>query len=271
MSLLIFSDLDGSLMEHETYSVEPAKPALAEIKKRAIPLILNSSKTAVEINAIQQLHGFTGAFICENGAALYEHSQAKPISFGQPSKQWLPQLHALRETKKLKFAGFSDWSPAEISSLTGLNLEQAAQAKQREYSEPILWRDSTTAKTEFLEELKRHELQLLEGGRFFSIQSRYDKSDAMKWLTEKHAPHSDEVITVALGDSPNDMAMLNTADIAVIIKSAKSDQIHCPDAEKIIRTIKPGPAGWNDAILEILSLFETNQLTKPSNQGEHNG
>ena len=265
MSLLIFSDLDGSLMEHETYSVEPAKPALDAVQKRAIPLILNSSKTAIEIMAIQQLHGLVGPFICENGAALYELADAPPISFGLPCTQWLPRIHSLREDKQLKFAGFSDWSPAEISSLTGLNPEQAAQAKQREYSEPILWRDSTAAKAEFLEELKRHELQLLEGGRFSSIQSLFDKSDAMRWIAEKNKAPSSQAITVALGDSPNDSAMLNAADIAVIIKSAKSNQIHCHKAGKIIRTIKPGPAGWNDAVLEILSLFDANQLTKLSN------
>lgn len=263
MSLLIFTDLDGSLMEHETYSVEPAKRALAEIQRRSISLILNSSKTAAEIKAIQQTHGLEGPFICENGAALYGFND-EPVSFGSPCAEWLPWVHELREAKQFNFAGFSDWSPAEIADLTGLNLAQATQAKQRQYSEPILWKDSGGAKTEFLESLTEHELKVLEGGRFLSIQSHFNKSDGMKWVTARLYSETIPVITVALGDSPNDAAMLDSADIAVIIKSAKSEQIFCPNAGKTIRTNKPGPAGWNDAILEIFSLFDTNQLIQLS-------
>jgi mannosyl-3-phosphoglycerate phosphatase len=258
MPLLIFTDLDGSLMEHETYSVAPAQAALAEIRQRSIPLILNSSKTAAEIQAIQAMHGFSAPFICENGAALYETPDAPPKSFGDPLLQWLPMVHRLRENKHYKFSGFSDWSPSEIAALTGLSLEQASQAKQRQYSEPILWRDSENDKAEFLDSLSSLDLQLLEGGRFLSIQSHFNKSDAMNWLTQKLNSSASPLTTVALGDSPNDAAMLNSADIAVIIKSAKSDQIRCPNAGMVITTSKPGPSGWNDAILKILSLHDKN-------------
>jgi mannosyl-3-phosphoglycerate phosphatase len=257
MPLLIFTDLDGSLMEHETYSIAPAKTALAEIRKRRIPLILNSSKTAAEIKAIQVMQNFSAPFICENGAALYETTDSPGKSFGEPLLEWLPMVHQLREDKHFKFSGFSDWSPSDIVNLTGLNLEQAGLAKQRQYSEPILWRDSENAKTEFVDTIGRWGLQLLEGGRFLSIQSHFNKSDAMHWLTDKFNSPGTQHTTVALGDSPNDAAMLNSADIAVVIKSAKSGQIRCPNAGTVITTSKPGPSGWNDAILEILSLYDT--------------
>jgi hypothetical protein len=56
--------------------------------------------------------------------------------------------------------------------------------------------------------------------------------------------------------------MLNASDIAVIIKSGKSNQILCPDAGQLIHTKIPGPAGWNEALLEILSLYDAGQLKK---------
>ena len=264
MPLLIFTDLDGTLLEHDTYSVEPARPALAELNRRGIALILNSSKTAAEIASLQTNLGLAGPFICENGAALFESPGAPPESFGVPLEQWLGAVHSARQAQQFKFSGFSDWSPSEIAKLTGLLPEQASQAKQRQYSEPILWQDSLAAKAEFVVTLKDLGLQLLEGGRFMSIQSQFDKSDAMHWLTQKLGSAANPMTTVALGDSPNDAAMLNKADIAVIIKSAKSEQILCPNAGTLIKTRKTGPSGWNEAILDILSKYDTNQLNQTS-------
>ena len=84
----------------------------------------------------------------------------------------------------------------------------------------------------------------------------------MHWMVANESPSKtgESPLIVALGDSPNDAAMLNSADTAVIIKSAKSSLIHCPKASRLIHTTLPGPAGWNEAILEILSLHDAGQL-----------
>ena len=261
MALIVFTDLDGSLMEHETYSIEPAKRALDELTARKIPLILNSSKTAAEMTMIQELLDLHCPFICENGAALHLGTD-EIIEFGKQRETWLEAVHQLRARHSYSFHGFSDWSPSEISSITGLTTAQADQAKTRFYSEPILWRDSESALQRFLDELQEMELRLLQGGRFLSIQGNYDKSDGMRSMVSDNLEQNRErsLITVALGDSPNDAAMLNAADIAVIIKSGKSSLIHCPAPQKIIHTKIPGPAGWNEAILEILALYDSGQL-----------
>ena len=46
---IFFSDLDGTLLDHENYDWSAAKPALSELKRQGLPLILASSKTAAEI------------------------------------------------------------------------------------------------------------------------------------------------------------------------------------------------------------------------------
>ena len=79
-------------------------------------------------------------------------------------------------------------------------------------------------------------------------------------LLQSRYTREERLTTVALGDSPNDTAMLELADIAVLIKSAKSEQIRLQSPRKIIRTQLPGPAGWQDAIEEILALADSNQL-----------
>jgi mannosyl-3-phosphoglycerate phosphatase len=259
MPILVFTDLDGSLMEHESYSIEPARPALETLRSRDIPVIINSSKTAGEIEAVQQLLGFKSAFVCENGAAMHMPDTDQPQEFGEKRDDWLEAVHSLRGQEKYLFSGFSDWSPREISELTGLNSDQAALSKIRQYSEPILWRDSVGARQRFEKQLKDLGLRLLEGGRFLSIQGPYDKSNAMNWMIDQQSKTAGKgpVLTVALGDSPNDEAMLNRANIAVIIKSAKSARITISGPTKLIRTKRPGPAGWQDAITEFLSLYDS--------------
>ena len=46
----IFTDLDGTLLDHDTYSWAPAAPAIERIKKLGIPLIAISSKTLAELS-----------------------------------------------------------------------------------------------------------------------------------------------------------------------------------------------------------------------------
>jgi mannosyl-3-phosphoglycerate phosphatase len=271
MSLLVFTDLDGSLMEHETYSIEPAREILQTLISREIPVVINSSKTAREIEAVQKLLGFTAAFVSENGAQLCLPKANEIHEFGQPRDRWLEQVHQIRTQENYHFAGFYDWTALEISDLTGLSQEQAKLAKIRRYSEPILWRDSVATRARFEQQLGQLGLRLLEGGRFLSIQSHYDKGHAMNWMIENQSRSSENepVITVAIGDSPNDEGMLNRADIAVVIKSAKSERITINGPNKVIRTKRPGPAGWQDSMTEILKLYDSGQLNGMGNHAQH--
>lgn len=270
MNLLVFTDLDGTLMEHESYSVEPARGALAALARLGVTPIINSSKTRPEITTIQNRLQLDAPFISENGAALYNYkasqgeksaersgvksgeSSGESIDkvFGLSRDSWLRELHQLREQMSFKFEGFSDWEPQQLAEITGLSRAEAELAKDREFSEPILWRDTAKAFAQFTATLEAMGLQLIEGGRFFSIQGKHDKATAMNWLRE--TTNDSSVTTIALGDSPNDSAMLEAADIAVIIKSGKSERIQLQKPDRIIRTSRPGPAGWHDAMMEIL-------------------
>ncbi len=49
MLKIVFSDLDGTLLDHRTYDYTPALPALASLQEKQIPLVFCTSKTAAEI------------------------------------------------------------------------------------------------------------------------------------------------------------------------------------------------------------------------------
>lgn len=256
---VIVTDLDGTLLDHDTYSFEPARPSLEQISEHSYPLILNSSKTRAEMVSLQSELGLRQPFICENGAAIYLPDTDSDgwlcECFAPPREQWLPWIHQLRETHQLPFEGFSDWSAAQIAAITGLPPERAKLAAQRNYSEPLLWHGDEQSRAEFEHLIASKQLRLVKGGRFFSLQGQFDKAQAMQWLRH-HYQRDREVTMIALGDSPNDAAMLNAADIAVVIKSKQSGDIQVNGPDTVIRTTLPGPEGWQQAMTTIMSGFD---------------
>lgn len=262
--LLIFTDLDGSLLDHHSYSFEPAAAALQQIARRGIPLVINSSKTFAEIIPIQQALGICQPFICENGAAVFQPEQAQLTTPARPwqrqdftvsREQVLAIVHKLRTDHGYSFTGFADCDAAGIVALTGLSLEQAAHAGQRDYSEPLQWQGSDSERRAFVQHLQQAGLDAQQGGRFLTVMGNTaNKAVAMDWLARQY--HADgECVTLALGDSLNDQPMLEAADIAVVIKSARSAHIQLKQPRYIIRTRLSGPAGWQQAMDQVFAAM----------------
>ena len=70
MKLIIFSDIDGTFMNHYDYSYKVLKKTVSNIKKNH-ELIFNSSKTFAEINVLSKDLGIRFPFIAENGACIF--------------------------------------------------------------------------------------------------------------------------------------------------------------------------------------------------------
>ena len=68
--LLVFSDLDDTLLDKQTYSWAPATGAIPALAERGIPLILSSSRTLSEISEVASSLGNVAPFIFENGAGV---------------------------------------------------------------------------------------------------------------------------------------------------------------------------------------------------------
>ena len=255
---IVVTDLDGTLLDHQTYSFAAAQSAIDWLVKQAYPLIINSSKTRAEILALQQQLALSQPLICENGAAIYVPTvtrgnlEWRSYALADSRQAWLPRIAELRQRYNYRFHGFSDWSVADVVAYTGLSAEQARLAKQREFTEPLLWQDSPERLESFRQQVAELGLQLVQGGRFLSLQGHFDKRDALDWLrTHYRGVYGQDVTIIALGDSPNDQRMLDAADIAVIIKSEKSSQLKITQAERVIRTAQQGPVGWQQAMTEI--------------------
>ena len=247
--LLIFSDLDATLLDHNTYSFQEALPALQLIRKRKIPLILSSSKTYDEMIVIRKELNNHDPFIYENGSGIY--FEGNKVSLGISHSEISNLLQDLK--KRFSFTSFNDLGPEGIQKETGLDIYASERAYRREFTEPLIWKDSTQNLIIFKQLLQQNNLTAAQGGRFLTISSPKNKGDALLWVKKRYESIAKvKITTIGLGDSENDINMLDCADNAIIVRHPKKLPPNINGHASLIITDAIGPKGWNEAIINIL-------------------
>lgn len=257
--VLIFSDLDGCLLNKSDYQFQEAIPVLARIKCLEIPLILASSKTEPEMRVIaDEMQLADAPMICENGGVVFLSRQnsapANKIVLGAERSTILNVLRDLRT--KFQFESFEDMQLEGVQRSTGLTAERAQAALARSCTEPLVWHDSESKIDEFRKILESNALTLTRGGRFWHVAGQTDKGRAMDYickLREEDAGVS--VTTIAIGDSPIDQSMLNLADYPIAIPSPGGVVQVEVSGENSVTAKIPGAAGWADTVSSLLDAL----------------
>lgn len=247
---LISTDLDGTLLNHKTYDCTGIIPLLSQLKARDVPVILNSSKTLAELTKWRQRLDLTWPVIAENGGVM-QVSQHPPVLVGRPIKQIRTFLNHWREQNGWLFEGFGDWSVEQVMQHTGLKHQDALNALQREVTEPILWLGEAPGLVLFEQALEQQGLQLQKGGRFYHVMAQHSKASTLKILLKnEHHYLSNQSAwqLLALGDGENDRAMLEMADIAVVMPDADGGYLTLQSNNQIYQAQQSAPDGWVEAV-----------------------
>jgi len=265
---IIFTDLDGTLLNDE-YSFDSALPALTFIEKYNIPLVICSSKTRSEIELYRVKLNNDHPFICENGGGIFIpigyfgpnvifsahrrtlNNQYDVITLGANYSDLREALIKLRK-EGFSIKGFGDMSAEEISQAMGLTIEESEMAKQRDFDEPFLYEDKEQKIDDLLNSIKQKGLNATKG-RIYHLLGQNDKGKAVSILTDLYKPKYRSVTTIGVGDSPNDIPMLEKVDIPIIVQKPDGtydDSITIPNP---IRAQGIGPSGWNAAMISLIS------------------
>lgn len=259
--LIVFTDLDGTLLDSTTYSFHLAVPALRELKHQLASVILVSSKTLQEVEFWRNQVDSRSPFAVENGAAVFanrgnpalptdvarQYGEYDVVEFGVHYPSLTRALKSAARETACRVRGFADMKVQEISRLCNLSFDQATFAKRRQYDEPFLIVEGDVA--EFQSAVQRRGLRMTRGGRFFHIMGQHDKADAVQLLIDAYR-RMGPVRTVGIGDGLNDAGFLNIVDHPILLESPALDEVrrHVPRA----RIAPAGPVGWNESVLEIL-------------------
>jgi hydroxypyruvate reductase len=264
--LVIYSDLDGTLLDAEDYSYAAAQPALQMVRTRGIPLVLCSSKTRAEIEVYRGRMGNEHPFIAENGGGIFipQGYFTKPfdlpaqveavdgyhlVRLAAPYAEIRRRFAALRDQTGIKVRGFADMSDEEVAALTGLPVMEAALARHRDFEEPFVFEGAPAPA--FLEAIEADGLRWTQG-RLFHIMGNHDKGRAVQLLQSLFRREYGGAASVGLGDSLNDLPMLQAVDRPVLVRHPDGGYDERVKLPQLLRTQRPGPSGWSDAVLRLL-------------------
>ncbi len=261
--IVLFTDLDGTLLDRSTYSSDPAREALHRIRELGIPLVFCTSKTRAEVEYWRTTLGNRHPFIVENGGALYVPHGYFPtdfrvqtcrdeyavFEFGTPYADLVDTLRQASREAGCRILGFHDLSADEVSPRYGLSLEQARLAKIREYDEPFEILDPPG--NELLAAIQRRGKHWTRGGRLHHITGHRGKAESVSLLTSHYHRMFEDMLTAGFGDGMNDLDFLSCVDVPVIIRSENAWKLAAA-LPRARLTALPGPEGWNQAVLDIL-------------------
>ncbi len=253
MEYAVFTDLDGSLLNHSDYTFEEAKEMISFLKKQNIPIIIVTSKTKNEVLNYQKLLSINDPFIVENGAAIFipkKNGELEIIQLGENYKTIRNFIEKIKERYDIK--GFSDMSLDEIVAHTGLNYENAKIASKREFSEPFVIKDERDL-TEIEKLAEKEGLKIMKGGRFYHCMSiKQDKGKAVQKLIGRYKKENPSIKTIALGDNYNDIPMLKEVDIPILIPRYNHIFIDF-DMPNLIKAPHPGSRGWAKSLEKVFN------------------
>jgi len=272
---LVFTALEGALLDPRTESFAAAEEALYELDRRKIPYVLMTSRTREEIEPIRRKMGNTHPFVTEHGGGIFfpdgyftlkipgavRTARYLSIAQGRPYAEVCEALDDIAEECAVGVAGFHHMSLREIAENTGLRPRIAELARAREFDEPFYFTSADeSAIARFVETARERGFDARRGETFWHLSSRCDPARAVRTLAQlfRDATHI-KLSLVGIGAGNDDLPWLRAVNHAVLLPTSRHAAEAGDAAPKdpghssaISVAEAPGPAGWNKTILNII-------------------
>ena len=182
-----------------------------------------------------------------------DHGTEWRISLGMGIEEVRRNLNEIAVQTGISFKGFKQMSDEDVSRYTGLAGEELQLCRQREYDEPFIVR--TDKEAEKIRSMAgTMGMVITRGGRFHHITGGCDKGKAVRIISDLYRKEDPDTLTVAIGDSHNDLSMFQVVDRGYLVE--KPGGFHDPSVPEsaAIKVPAAGPKGFRMAIEEIMTV-----------------
>ncbi len=261
--ILIFTDLDGSLLHRDTFKFDEIKDYLKQLISKGIFIIPNTSKTEKEILEFNNELGSSLPYISENGSAingldLLNSNLPKELILSREKDSLIKifrELVPVNLQNKCKW--LSEMDKKKQSLIFGLENDKLKMALDRKYTIPFLFEGNKSERNELSKIVKNKSLALQEGGRVINLTDKVNKAKALQVFVRFFKKNNKNVKTIAVGDNYNDLDMLKTSEFPCLVFNDKFTLDEIP-IKNLITTNKPSPEGWADVIKKALVKVNKN-------------
>ncbi len=252
----VVTDLDGTLMD-ERYDISPAIKTLRWLAELSIPVIPCTSKTASEVRHFRNDNQLFDPYIVENGAAVYGFHENETheweLILGRSYKELRQVLNSLGKDVDYDLTPLNDLNENEIYNLTGLKGQEITRALDRHWSVPFLNPpDIIFDKLKLF--CKSYNVHIFKGNRMSHLLCKNShKGKAVNKL--KDYLNKPNIKIIALGDSQNDLPLLEYADISIVIPGNHGPNkylIDGIDKGDFMLANAPNAFGWADSVRNII-------------------
>ena len=252
--ILIFTDLDGTLLDRDTFEFKKISNYIKDIILKGIIIIPNSSKTREEIDIFNKELKENLPFIVENGAAIYNlnainSSFPEKISLSRECAEILEIFESkisYKLKKKCKFVNNLTFD--EQIKKFGLPKEKLKYAMNREYTIPLIFDGSKNEKIDLFKSVRKVGLSLQEGGRIINLCDKTSKAQAMKMVVKIFKKIiKEKLITLGIGDNFNDLEMIKNSDIPCLVFNDKF-KLEKININNCLVSKSPAPDGWVEVV-----------------------
>ena len=261
--LIIFTDLDGSLLHRDNFRFDPIKDYIKRLVNNGIIIIPNSSKTEKEIEKFNEELGIELPYISENGSSIHglnliNSNFPNKIILSREKEELLKIFNSkVPEKIKDKCILISKLDKKKQEKIFGQKDNRLKDVLDRKYTLPFLFNGEKIEKNRLLKILSFNSLTLQEGGRVSNLCDNVNKVKSMNRVVKILKNTEDKIKTIAVGDNYNDLDMLKNCDLPCLVfnDQFKLDQINI---DNLIFSNKPSPEGWADVIKMALAKLKYN-------------
>jgi len=262
-SLIIFTDLDGSLLHRDNFKFDTIKDYIKKLVNKGIIIIPNSSKTEGEIEKFNEELGIELPFISENGSAIHglnliNQNFPNKIILSR-EKEELLEIFKMKVPEKLlnKCIQISKLGKKEQEKIFGQKGDKLKDVLNRKYTLPFVFEGNRVEKSKLSQILKSNSLTIQEGGRVMNLCDNVNKVKSMNRVIKIYKKIESDIKVIAVGDNYNDLEMLKNSNIPCLVfnDKFKLDQINI---DNLIFSNKPSPEGWADVIKMALVKLKYN-------------